>query len=194
VRSALAQVLVLLLAACGSSTEPAGTPTMSGPVAVGAASAPAASVSPAAVDPALLAILPDMIEGLARQRDPALDADLARDPAIAASAESFATAIWIDVESGAFAYASVVRPKPGVFGAEFFRSWRDSFDEGACSQADGIAGNAEAEIAGHRTFIGSCVGGLRTYHTYVESRGVLVSISAPDQRRFGERVIEGLAP
>jgi hypothetical protein len=151
-------------------------------------------VIPATVDPALLEVLPAAIDGLDRQTDPELDAQLATDPQLMASARGFAIAIYIDPESGLFAYASVIELKEGVFGDAFYRDWRDSFDEGACSQAGGVGGNAEAAIGGHRTFIGSCAGGLRTYHTYLDERRLLVSVSAPDERRLGEQVIEGLLP
>jgi hypothetical protein len=152
------------------------------------------SVIPATVDPALLEVLPASVDGLERQTDSALDAELATDPQLASAADGFATAVYVDPASGLFAYASVVELRDGVFGEAFYRDWRTTFDEGACSQAGGVGGNAEAAIGGHRTFIGTCAGGLRTYHTYLEEKGLLVSISAPDQRRLGERVIEGLLP
>lgn len=193
-------ILALASAACGiagpASPAPSVAASPSGqllPSRVPLPSPPA-SVVPAVVNADLLEVLPDSIDGLDRQTDPDLDAQLATDPQLVASAQSFATAVYVDPESGLFAYASIIELKDGVFGDAFYRDWRDSFDEGACSQAGGVGGNAEAAIAGHTTFIGSCGGGLRTYHTYLEERQLLVSVSAPDQQRLGERVIEGLRP
>jgi hypothetical protein len=171
------------------------SPEPSVPASVGSLSpSTIAPAVPATVDPALLEVLPASVDGLERQTDSALDAELASDPQLASAADGLATAVYVDPASGLFAYASVVELKDGVFGEAFYRDWRTTFDEGACSQAGGVGGNAEAAIGGHRTFIGTCAGGLRTYHTYLEEKGLLVSISAPDQRRLGERVIEGLLP
>ena len=203
VAACLAIIVALLAAvACGIARPPSPSPSAgeASPESIGPVSAASLSPStiapalPATVDAALLEVLPASVDGLERQTDSALDAELASDPQLASAADSFATAVYVDPASGLFAYASVVELKDGVFGEAFYRDWRTTFDEGACSQAGGVGGNAEAAIGGHRTFIGTCAGGLRTYHTYLEGKGLLVSISAPDQRRLGERVIEGLLP
>jgi hypothetical protein len=87
----------------------------------------------------------------------------------------------------------VIRLRDGVFGDEFFRDYRDSYDEAACAPAGGLVGNAEAEIGGRRTFIASCENGARIYHVHVEDPDVLVSVTAAsEQLRLGERVIEAL--
>ena len=58
--------------------------------------------------------------------------------------------------------------EPAAFGDEAFRQWRDSFDQGACAAGGGVIGNAEATLGGRQTFIASCVGGMHTYHVYLE--------------------------
>ena len=109
-------------------------------------------------------------------------------------AVAVASALAIDPPTGEFVYAVVVRLKPGAFDGAVFRDWRDSFDEGACSQADGIQGHAETEIGGRTVYIATCVGGLRTYHVWLEDDGVLVSASAVGERRLGEHLVEHLRP
>jgi hypothetical protein len=47
-------------------------------------------------------------------------------------------------------------------------------------------------IAGRQTFIGTCAGGVRTYHVYLPTRNVVVSMQGSGDGRFGERVVEGL--
>lgn len=188
----------LAVAACGQTTPsvpPAGTGVASStPPAASAVPSPSATArgGPAAIDPSLLGVLPPTLDGLDRQTDPQIDAQVAADPALSDTADGFATAIYVDPAAGLFAYASVIRLRTGVFSEEFYRDWRDSFDEGACAQASGVAGHAEAEIAGRLTYVGSCAGGLRTYHTYLPARAILVSVSAPDERRLGEAVMQGL--
>ncbi len=97
-----------------------------------------------------------------------------------------------DLSTSDVAVASVVRLKPGVYSDEYFRSWRETFDTGACSQAGGVAGSAESVIAGRRTFIGHCAGGVFTYHVYLPAGAAIVSISSLGERRLGERIVEGI--
>ena len=52
---------------------------------------------------------------------------------------------------------------------------------------------SETEIGGRLAYIGTCFGGARTYHTYLEEQGFIVSITATGERRFGELILAGLA-
>lgn len=119
-------------------------------------------------------------------------ADAVSDPNLASHALAIAAALAVDPESGDLVYAALVRLRPGAMSDAFYRDWRDSFDEGACSQAGGVAGHAEAELAGRQTFIGTCEGGLRTYHVWLRNSGVLASVWSVGERRLGERLVEGL--
>jgi hypothetical protein len=158
-----------------------------------------ATVSPAAgsvaVDPSLLDVLPEDVDGVAIEPEPASAESISRDPALAGDVEAIAIGLAVDAESqGAnLAIASVVRLRPGVFNDGFFRNWRDSYDEAACAQAGGVVGNAEAEIDGRPVFIGSCTGGAHTYHV-VARVDVLVSVTAVGEKRLGERIVEDLRP
>ncbi len=88
---------------------------------------------------------------------------------------------------------NVVRLRPGVFGDAWFRSWRDTYDTGACEIAGGVApGAAVSDISGRETHIGSCQGGVHTYHVHLASPDRIVSITAAGEGRFGERVVAGL--
>ncbi len=147
-----------------------------------------------AIDASLLDILPALVGGLAPQRDPSIDASAFADPGVANVATAGATTLFIDPTSGQFAYVAVVRLIGGAISDGQFRAWRDSFDAGACSQAGGVSGHAQASIGGRQTYIGTCAGGVRTYHTLVPERGLLVSISSLGDRRLGEQVLAGLRP
>jgi hypothetical protein len=114
------------------------------------------------------------------------------DPAFASSLD--AAAFGVVIAGNDLASAVVARPVPGSFGEAWFRDWRDSYNEGACEQAGGLARNAEAEIGGRTVYIGTCAEGLRTYHAWLEGRGLLVSAFAVGEGRFGERLMEGLRP
>jgi hypothetical protein len=144
------------------------------------------------IDPALREILPETVDGLAVIASPESDADAAADAAVVEYGEAVVTAIAVDPATGEFVYATVVRLRPDVFDDELFRDWRDSFDEGACSQAGGVTGRAEATLGGRTVHIGSCAEGVRTYHVWLEARRALVSASSIGERRLGERLVEGL--
>lgn len=195
------------IAACnGSFGQPSNLPSAAGASPAGS-DAPGAEESPAPgesdateslaaglipVDPTLLDLLPATVNGVAL--DPEPDPEGADDPALVGSVDRLAQAILVDPASSDFVVISVIALRPGVFDQAFFRSWRDSFDEGACSQSDGLAGHAQAVIAGRTVFIGRCTGGVTTYHTWLSSQDAIVSVSELLDTRLGEQVMAGLRP
>ncbi len=116
------------------------------------------------------------------------------DPDLVASVARMAQAYVIDPSTSDFAYASVMALRPGVFSDAFYRSWRESFDEGACSQAGGVSGRAETSIGGRMVDIGRCNGGVITYHVRLDGPDVIVSVSSLGDSRLGEKMVEGLRP
>ena len=173
----------------GPSFSDGASPPRSDPASPGAGAG-------AQVDPGLLAFVPSSVEGVPLTFDPETSATIAADPAIARDAVSLAVALAIvPAASGVddLAIVSVVRLRDPSKDEAWFRDWRDSYDEGACSQADGVAvGHAEAEIGGGTVYIGSCAGGVLTYHTRLEQAGILVSVHALGSRRLGEKVMAGI--
>jgi hypothetical protein len=144
------------------------------------------------IDLSLLAQLPSTVDGLALVEDTETESHDAADPSHLIDLAGLAVAIAADPSTGDVAVASVVRLKPGIYSDAYFRSWRETFDTGACSQASGVARSAEAVIAGHRTFIGHCAGGLLTYHVYLPATASIVSIWSLGERRLGELIVQGL--
>jgi hypothetical protein len=191
-------VIALLAAGCGSTStatpgatasptaNPVPTPSSSGgvpsPGATGAV----------AVDGTLLETLPASVDGLTTMESPEAEAAALGDPQLAKVGTAMVAGIAADASTGDFVYAVVVRLKPGALNDDVFRDWRDTYDEGACSQAGGVSRNAQAEIAGRTVYIGTCAGGLRTYHVWLEAQQLLVSASAAGDRRFGEILMKTL--
>lgn len=159
-----------------------------------AASEASALPSGAAVvlDNGLLEVLPTTVDGATVSPVPDA-ADLA-DQGLVADISAVAYAIALDPASGDQVVAVVAAMRPGRFDEEFFRDWRDSFDEGVCERAGGIAGKAESVIAGRTTYIGTCAESVITYHTHLEDRDLIVSAQALGTRRLGERLMEALRP
>ena len=154
--TAFAVVLAVIAIGCAPATPtppataPPGTASAA-PPPVASASSPgpsgAAAASPlVAIDPALLDLLPKTIGSIPVMPSPESAAEPASDASLAASAQSLAVALAVDQTTGNLVVASVVKLKPGVFSDEFYRDWRDSFDQGVCGQAGGVSGNALRSI------------------------------------------------
>jgi hypothetical protein len=192
-------VLVLIAAATATSgcgTPPPSTSPAASRAAPGPSATPSSSASETRVDATLLAILPPEIGGVELTADEATAVGVVSDPALGVSVEGLAVAaafgpIATDTTLD-YVVVTLARLRPGVFGDGFFRDWRDSFDGAVCEQAGGVDGHAEAVIAGRQTFIGTCAGGVRTYHVYLPTWNVVVSMQGSGDGRFGERVVEGL--
>lgn len=194
--------IVALAAACfppRPSPYP-GSPTPA-PAPTGDATA-SSSADPSAgggveVDPTLLDVLPDRVGDVALTPDTDSAAAIAADGSIApfVSAVALASAFGPGATDTPIDYvvATVSRLRPGTFDDVFFRGWRDTFDAAVCEQAGGVEGNAETEIAGRQTFIGTCAGGVHTYHVYLPARDVIVSAHSAGEADFGEELIAGLA-
>jgi len=165
---------------------------------------PASPTSPAAtgapsgvvVDPSLLELLPSDIDGVPLTPDAETAAEIAADGSIAPFVSAIALAAAFGPLAGDtpadYVVVTVARLKPGTFGDAFFRGWRDTFDGAVCERAGRVDGHAEADIAGHQTYIGTCSGGVHTYHVYLAGSDVIVSMQGVGTGRFGERVVAGL--
>lgn len=198
--SVLFALSVLVVAGC-IPPRPSPSPTTTPPPPTAAPTASAqVSASPAAgvtVDPALLAVLPDAIDGVTVTPDLESATAIADEGSIApfVSSIALATAFGPVATSGIGDYAvvTVARLRPGTFSDLFFRGWRETFDAGVCEQAGGVeAGSAETEIAGHRTFVGTCVGGVHTYHLHLPQQDLIVSMQGLGPARFAERIVAGI--
>ncbi len=197
----IAVTLTVLIAGCGPSpATPSLGPSPTGslaPPATAEGPSPSAVASGAAVqvDAALLAFVPAAVDGVPLTFDPGTSATIAADPSVAPDAASLAVALAIVPGASAaddLAVVSVVRLRDPAKDETWFRDWRDTYDQAACSPAGGLVGNAEAEIGGGTVYIGSCAGGVRTYHTRLAASGIVVSITALGSRRLGEKVMAGL--
>jgi len=150
------------------------------------------SFAPANIDPGLLDHLPPAVDGFPRTRVPESDVIAQNDALVVGAADTAITALYTDPVDGQFAHATLVHLRHGVFSDAFLRSWRDAFDASVCEPAGGVAGRAEATIGGRKTFIDSCVQGVRTYHLWLQRSSVLVSVSSVGERRLGEKVVAAL--
>ena len=116
----------------------------------------------------------------------------AADPAFATNVDRAAFAVVTtptDLASGV-----VAKLRDGVFGDGFFADWRETYNEGACAQAGGVATNAETTLDGRTVYVTTCAGGLLVYHAYLEEQDVIVSLFSLGEGHYGERLVRGLRP
>ena len=194
--------LALVVAACqpptppGTATPPASQPPPASSVAAPSGSAGSSvvpgSAGSVAIDMGLLSLLPASVDGHPIEESPEAAAESATDAALAEHAQSIAVGVSVDPATDTFVVASVVKLKPGVFDDEFYRDWRDSFDEGVCGQAGGVVGNAEAQIDGRTVYIGTCAGGVHTYHVHLEEPDAIVSLNVVGDATVGQELLENL--
>ena len=173
---------------------PVATATIQPPTSFGPPPSPTPpdDTSPGGRDATLLDLLPEAVSGIAVTEDLDTAALALSDPALPKIATAADAAVAVDIGNGNLVSVWIVRIRAGTFGDEVYRQWRDSFDEGACAQAGGVVGRAEAQIGGRLAYVTSCVGDLHTYHVWLEAQGVLISASSIGEGRFGEKLLDSL--
>lgn len=153
------------------------------------------------VDRTLLNVVPISGNGLIQAYDPDTSAQVADDAALRTSASAVAIAVYTlsapdpsAAPGDDLAVVSIVRLRDPSVGDEWFRDWRDTYDEAACANAGGVDRHAETQINGRTVFVGGCAGGVFTYHTRLEDQGVVVSITSIGAAKVGETVLQRIAP
>ena len=198
--------MTLAVSACGTSqptpapiasaaSTPSTSPATSQPSIAPLPASPGTTASPGSAvtrDDSLLSILPPEIDSVPVTAEEDSFAEAAADPAFAANVVRAAFAIVVAPDN--LASGVVAELVPGAWSDTFFTDWRETYGEGACAQAGGVVGNAEAALDGRTVYVTTCEGGLRVYHAYLEERGVLVSLFSLGEGRFGERLMADLRP
>jgi hypothetical protein len=176
-----------------ATIAPVTVPPSEVPATPTAASASPSESAPAVQrDDSLLGILPGEVEHTRVVAEETSFDEAARDPAFAEHVERAAFAVVstpTDLASGV-----VAQLRPGLLDEAFLADWRETYDEGACAQAGGVATNAETTIGGRTVYITTCAGGLTIYHTAIPARDVIVSLLSIGEGRFGEQLMAGLRP
>lgn len=152
-------------------------------------------------DPTLLDLLPAEVAGVPLESDPESAADIAAQTTAEGLITPFVSGIAIARAFGPqatdtatdYVVVTLARLRRGAFLDLVYREWRRTFDAAVCEQAGGVVGvTAETVIADHLTYIGTCAGGIHTYHVHLADRDILLSMQGAGDGRLAERVIEGL--
>lgn len=166
------------------------TPGLSLPSSPPGPTLPMPSGASVTLDPALLAILPASVGGVPVSQEAESFGEAIKDPSFVASIDRAVFAI--AVSGGDLASGVVAHVRPGVYSDKMFADWRSSYDEGACAQSSGVVAHAEQTLASRTTYVTTCGGGLRIYHTYLASQGVIVSLFSTGTQDFGAQLIDGI--
>jgi hypothetical protein len=192
------------LAGCGLDPSPAPS-SVPASASSAVASTPSAAPSPTlplngpsdslsiVADPGLISsVLGAAVTGLTFQYDADTTTRVMTDAGVRKDASALGIGLYTvtgqtPVED--FAIVSVLRLRdPARADDEWFRSYRDSYDDSACAQAGGVARHSQTEIQTHTVFIGSCAGGAFTYHLRTRTGDLVVSITGVGPGRIGERL------
>src|SRR5262249_6154650 len=153
--------------------------------------ASSAAESPAvASDPSLLSAAPPAGDGIELQFDPDTTREVAADPRLAGDVSALAVALYTVTGQSPpadFVGLSVARLRDRSQGDEWFRGYRDSYDEAACATAGGVGGHAQTTINGRTVYIATCSGGAFTYHVRVADGAIVLSLTSVGPGRLGER-------
>jgi hypothetical protein len=198
-----ALALVINFAGCSPATAPSATPIVPAsalPSPSPGGSGPSASGSPSAsggikvvtIEPDLLDLLPAEVNGIRLEPQSEAAAEIAASPVLSAQLDALNVAAAIDAATNDFVVATVQRPLPGLFSDEWFRDWRDTFDESVCAQAGGVDGHAQTEIDGRTVFIATCKGGNHTYAVWLPDKRVIIQLNANGDKRLGEELLKNL--
>ncbi len=188
--------IALLLLASAAIAACGGPPPAVRPTNVVPTPTTRTAPSGAIVDMTLLDAAPADVQGVALIRDIETTTEIVAGGGLAPEVDALAVGVYLGPGSSTsddLAIANVARLRAGTFTEGWFRSWRDTYNEGACEPSGGVAaGVVEADIGGRTTHIGSCRGGAHTYHVHLVEPDRVVSITALGDARFGERVVAGL--
>ena len=159
----------------------------------------AASFAPTGVqpDPSLLDLVPATEANATLTYDPQVTAEVATDPELVKNisylAIGLARPVGADVSDPDFAIVNVARPRDeNAVNDDWFRDWRDSYDEPACAQAGGVARHSQTEVGGVTVFTTGCANGAFTYHALIADRGIVLSITSVGPADLGRTIVEHL--
>jgi hypothetical protein len=184
--------LAMLMNACQPSTPATTSPGGSG-AGIGAATpSPAApetfgpspsptppdETTPVVLDSTLLAYLPATVADIPVTESVDEATQALNNPVLSTIATAMDLGVAVDMSSGNLVSAWVVRVRTDKFTDAIYRQWRDSYDEGACADAGGVVGRADATIDDRTVYITSCAAGPRAYHVWLDQAGILISASA----------------
>jgi hypothetical protein len=143
------------------------------------------------IDPSLLSNIPSSVGGNPLLEDVEFELLALDDPSYASPFDGYYIAHIDSVTDTNWLEVSLASLRDGAQTEEFYTSWRDSWFNTACSQADGIDTTTVESINDWQVDVATCKGGVMAYTLRLDD-GVLVSIMDLGPRRLGRQLIQGI--
>lgn len=143
------------------------------------------------IDPTLLAKLPAQVGGNPIVQSADAEAQDLDNPDLPASFDGMAEGGIGAITDANWVRVSIGRLKPEAQTDDFYSNWTAQYDQGVCSQADGVASVQQESIADWPVEVATCKGGVVAYTVRIEG-GLLVSAQDLGPRHLGRQLIEAL--
>jgi hypothetical protein len=143
------------------------------------------------IDPTLLGSLPAQVGGNSIVEDAGAEAQDLDNSDLPTSFVGMAEGGIGEISDANWLRVSIGRLSTQAQTDDFYTNWRDQYDEGACSQADGVASVQLESIADWSVDVATCKGGVIAYTVRI-SDSLLVSAQDLGPRRLGRQLIEAL--
>jgi hypothetical protein len=187
----LVSVAVIAVSGCGSvvvTTPPADTG-----VPIAATPWPNGTVGRYGlrIDPTLLGKLPAQVGGDPIAEAAGIEAQDLDNADLPASFEGIAEGSIGEITDANWLRVSIGRLRPEAQTDDFYTNWRDQYDQGVCSRADGVASTQIETMADRSVDVATCKGGVIAY-TVRFADGLLVSAQDLGPRRLGRQLMLAL--
>jgi len=189
----LAGLAAVAVAASGCGTSVATTTPGATTVRIGVTPWPNGTVGRYGlrIDPTLLSKLPAQVGGNPIVESADAEAQDLDNPDLPASFDGIAEGGLGDITDANWLRVSIGRLRPEAQTDDFYANWTDQYDQGVCSQADGVASVQQQTIADRSVEVATCKGGVIAYTVRIAD-DILVSAQDLGPRRLGRQLIEAL--
>jgi len=140
------------------------------------------------IDPTLLNKLPAQVGGNPIAESAATEVQDLDNADLPASFAGIAEGGVGEITDPNWVRVSIGQLRPEAQTDDFYSNWRDQYDQGVCSRADGVASVQQETIADRTVDVATCKGGVIAYTVRI-SDSLLVSAQDLGPRRLGRQLM-----
>jgi hypothetical protein len=140
------------------------------------------------IDPTLLSKLPAQVGGNPIVESAATEVQDLDNADLPASFAGIAEGGVGEITDPNWVRVSIGQLRPEAQTDDFYSNWRDQYDQGVCSRADGVASVQQETIADRTVDVATCKGGVIAYTVRI-SDSLLVSAQDLGPRRLGRQLM-----
>jgi hypothetical protein len=143
------------------------------------------------IDPTLLSKLPAQVGGNPIVESAATEVQDLDNADLPASFAGIAEGGVGEITDPNWVRVSIGQLRPEAQTDDFYSNWRDQYDQGVCSRADGVASVQQETIADRTVDVATCKGGVIAYTVRI-SDSLLVSAQDLGPRRLGRQLMDAI--